>query len=154
MFLFCPFWLIHQLMVVLHVWQLPLLQAGSWHTGYSRAKRTPSWTTQPSLQWCSAIHPSGRWASQKVSCSSHNRLSDFERTFCLYPCHTHDLCDRFLMLRALWVRITREVRWYALDVVGHHGTFSTIFLYHLLEHGKYSSGILNIWVVWVFGMQG
>lgn len=47
--------------------QLPSLQAGSWHTDCLRARRTPSWTTPPSPQWCSATHPSGRSASQRVS---------------------------------------------------------------------------------------
>lgn len=54
------------LMLCCMLGQLPSLQAGSWHTDCLRARRTPSWTTPLSPQWCSATHPSERWASQKV----------------------------------------------------------------------------------------
>lgn len=46
--------------------QLPLLQAGNWHTDYLRAKGIPNWTILPSPRWCLAIPPLAQWDKQKV----------------------------------------------------------------------------------------
>lgn len=84
---FCPFWLFAPSNCNLCVlWQLPSLQAGSWHTGCLRARRTPSWTIHPSPQWYSAIHPLGRWASQRVSLSSHRTFIGFNFPLSHYCC--------------------------------------------------------------------